>query len=279
MSTSDPTSDTMPETPIGDDSAAQLRQTYEQLLSDAVKALTAAARLSWTLRASDGSFSTRPCDWAEFVTLALAGATANIGSFEAIPAGRPGSWEAGGVRSLLIATVGYEEQQLLEHRTEPVVVNVFVDDIMLDLEVWHAYDEAGAALQRRYDDVSVPSWTGSSSAVPEELSPATTKQEQQLDEIASLEDQLEQHRQQDWAAYGTALKTHIETQIPHIEGLRVPVLINVQSEAVPVNSASGAGGSGLGEPLVDSLLNAAIDATPLPGNGKTPLERLIDDAG
>ena len=35
-----------------------------------------------------------PIDWAAFVTLALAGAAANIGSVYRILAGRPGSWEA-----------------------------------------------------------------------------------------------------------------------------------------------------------------------------------------
>jgi hypothetical protein len=44
---------------------------YEQLLSDAVTALTAAARLTCTERRPDGTAASRPCDWAEFVTLAL----------------------------------------------------------------------------------------------------------------------------------------------------------------------------------------------------------------
>ena len=279
MTKYDPTSNSPPEAPTDDDAGTQARQTYDQLLSEAVKALTAAARLSWTRRAPDGSVNTRPCDWAEFLTLVVAGATANIGSFEAILAGRPGSWEAGGVRNLLTGTLGYDEQQLHEHRTEPVVVNINVDDIMFALEVWQAYDEAGTALQRRYDDLGVPRWIGSCDDAPQDLSPVTPEQEQQLDEIAALENQLEQQRQQDWAAYSTALKTHIEAQVPHIQGLRVPVLVIVDSDAVPVNSASGSWGSGVGEPLADPLLNAAIDATRPPGKGKSLLERLTDHAG
>ena len=198
---------------------------------------------------------------------------------EAILAGRPGSWEADGVRNLLTGTVGCDEQQLHEHRTEPVVVNINVDNIMFALEVWQAYDEAGTALQRGYDDLGVASWTGSSGDAPEDLSPVTPEQEQQLDEIAALEHQLEQQRQHDWAAFGTALKTYIEAQGAQIEGLRVTVLVTIDSEAVPVNSASGMWGSGLGEPLADRLLNAAIDATPPPGKGKRALERLTDHAG
>ena len=276
MTRSEPTSGTPPQALTDDDAGTQSRQTYDQLLSDAIKAVTAAARLRWTLRAPDGSAATRPCDWAEFVTLVLAGATANIGSLEAILAGRPGSWEADGVRNLLTGTVGYDEQQLIEHRTEPVVVNINVDDIMFDREVWQAYDEAGTALQRRYDDLGGTSWTGSSSAVPEDLSPVTAEQEQELDELATLEYRLEQQRQQDWAAYGTALKTHIEAQFSLIDGLRVPVLVNVDSEVVPVNSDSGTWGSGVVEPVADRLLKAAIDVTSLPGQGRSPLERLTD---
>ena len=278
MTRSDPTSGTPPQALTDDDAGTQSRQTYDQLLSEAIKAFTAAARLSATLRAPDGSVNTKPCDWAEFVTLVLAGATANIGSVEAILAGRPGSWEADGVRNLLTGTVGYDEQQLIEHRTEPVVVNINVDDIMFDREVWQAYDEAGTALQRRYDDLGGTSWTGSFSAVPEDPSPVTAEQEQQLDELAALEHRLEQQRQQDWAAYGTALMTHIEAQFPLIDGLRVPVLVNVDSDVVPVNSDSGTWGSGVVEPVADRLLKAAIAVTPLPGQGKGPLERLTDHA-
>ena len=57
------------------------------------------------------------------------------------------------------------------------------------------------------------------------------------------------------------------------------MLVTIASEAVPVNSASGTRGSGLGEPLADRLLNAAIDATPPPGKGKHALERLTNHAG
>jgi hypothetical protein len=144
-------------------------------------------------------------------------------------------------------------------------VKINVDRIMFALDVWQAYDEAATALQRRYDDLGVASWPGSSGDAPEDLSPVTPEQEQQGDEIAALEHQLEQQRRHDWAAYSTALKTYIEAQGAQIEGLRVPVLVTIDSEAVPANAASGMWGSGLGEPLADRRLNAAIDATPPPG--------------
>jgi hypothetical protein len=250
---------------------------YDQLLSAAVTALTAAARLTWTERRPDGTAPSRPCDWAEFVTLALAGAAANIGGIENVLAGRPGSWEADAVRSLLIATVGYDEQQLLTHRTDPVVVSINVDDMMVDLGVWQAYDDACDALQRRYDDLGIPDarrTSGSAHEVLASLATATPEQEHGYEQIAELEDRLEQQRQQDWVAYGAALATHIQAQVTQIEGLRVPVVVHVDVDPDPASGQTGTWGSGVGESLPERLLNAAVEATPLPGHGRTPLERL-----
>lgn len=249
---------------------------YDQLLSDAVTALTAAARLTWTERWPDVTAPSRPCDWAEFVTLALAGAAANIGSIETVLAGRPGSWEADAVRKLLTATVGHDEQQLLEHRTDPVVVSINVDDMMVDLGAWQAYDDASDVLQRRYGDLGLPEVrrTGSALEVLASLATATPEQEHGCEQIAELQDRLEQQRQQDWVAYGAALATHIQAQVSHIEGLRVPVVVNVDVDPVPATSPTGTWGSGVGESIPERLLNAAVQATPLPGHGRTPLERL-----
>ena len=249
---------------------------YDELLGDAVTALTAAARLTWTERWPDGTASSRPCDWAEFVTLAMAGATANIGSIEMVLVGRPGSWEADAVRGLLTATVGHDEQQLLRHRTEPVVVNINVDDMMVDLGAWQAYDDACDALHRRYDALGLPDarrTSGSALDVLARLATATPEQEHGCEQIAELEDRLERQRHQDWAAYGAALASHIQAQARKIEGLRVPVVVTVDVDLIPA-MASGTWGSGVGESIPEQLLHAAVDATPLPGHGRSPLERL-----
>lgn len=77
---------------------------YDEVLHDAIAALTEAQRLTNRpmRQTSSGQWepdpdprSALPIDWAEFVTLALAGAAANAGGIETILAGRPGSWEAG----------------------------------------------------------------------------------------------------------------------------------------------------------------------------------------
>lgn len=127
-------------------------RTYEQVLTDAISVLTEAARLKPAsphrpAHDSHGN-ATEPdrIDWAEFVTHALAGAAANIGGVDAVLAGRPGSWEADGIRDLITSTVGHDEQDLLAHRTEPVLVQVFVSEILNDLGVLGQYDQATQVL-------------------------------------------------------------------------------------------------------------------------------------
>lgn len=254
---------------------------YDQLLRDAITALTAAARLTCTERWPGGAAPRRPCDWAEFVTLALAGAAANIGSIDTVLAGRPGSWEADAVRNLLTATVGHDEQQLLQHRTDPVEVSINVNDLMVDLGAWQAYDAACDALQRRYDNPGLAEVRCTSASGPDvlaSLATATSDQEHGFEQIAELEDRLEHQRQQDWVAYGAALATHIQAQVTRIEGLRVPVVVHVDVDLVPAAGPPGTWGSGMTESLPERLLHAAVLATPLPGHGSTPLERL-DQAG
>jgi hypothetical protein len=72
----------------------------------------------------------------------VAAAPSNCVRFPALPPARPGSWEADGVRQLLTSTVGYDEEYLPEHRTEPLVVDLYVDEILFDLGAWQAYDDA-----------------------------------------------------------------------------------------------------------------------------------------
>lgn len=129
------------------------------VLADAVRVLTEAARLRRPVmhRNDDGQWEPHPtraeqADWAEFVTQALAGAAANIGSIHAALAGRPGSWEADKLGDLLWSTVGYDEQYLFEHRTEPLRVVVDIEQILSDLDITWLYDDAEAALDQMESD-------------------------------------------------------------------------------------------------------------------------------
>jgi hypothetical protein len=58
-------------------------------------------------------------------------------------AGRPGSWEAAKVEDLLYATVGSDQADLWQHRTEPVQLDVDVDELLSTrTEAWSQYDDA-----------------------------------------------------------------------------------------------------------------------------------------
>jgi hypothetical protein len=240
---------------------------YRDLLLWAVNVLTDAARLSWTGTGPDGQPMTGAADWAEFVSLALAGAAANIGGIEAILAGRPGSWEADHLRSLLTSTVGYDGEYLLEHRTEPVVVTLFVDEILFDQGVWQSYDDALQELARRYEAIGRGAVTYDETLA--RLDAMTPEQNRQADEIAHLEQELERQRERDWAAYGQALKAHVEATAAQTSGLNVPVVVNLDLETFrAVHRETEDWG------IAEQWSTAAISATPLPGANRSPLDRL-----
>ena len=49
----------------------------------------------------------------------LAAAAAELGSTDALTAGRPGSWEADLVQRLVKGTVGWDDEYLADHRRAP----------------------------------------------------------------------------------------------------------------------------------------------------------------
>jgi transcriptional regulator with XRE-family HTH domain len=140
---------------------------YDEVLYDAIAALTEAAHLTNQpmRQTSSGQWepdpdprAALPIDWAEFVTHALAGAAANIGGTEQILAGRPGSWEAERVRQTLQSTVGVDDEHLLQHRTEPVVIDLWVESILRDTNdtSYDDYRDAELELSRREEAIPEP---------------------------------------------------------------------------------------------------------------------------
>jgi hypothetical protein len=235
---------------------------YEQLLGEAVAVLTEAARLTRPAGGADGVAGSRrePVDWAEFVASAVAGAAANVGGIEAVLAGRPGSWEADFVRRLLVGTVGEDEQYLLEHRTEPVVVDLRVNVILTDLGAWDAYDAAYIDLDQRAGAVAA------SDASDEEKT-------RLVDGFGELQERLDRLQQDDWASYGQALKANVEAAAARrYPDLPVPLVVTV--DLTPGYPADAAGVDIWGWGIVDRLRGEAIEATPLPGGGQLPLRRL-----
>lgn len=189
----------------------------EHAAAEAVRVLTEAARRTSTVRDRHGSEHQEQADFAEFVTLAVAGAAANIGGIEAVLAGRPGSWEAEHVRQMLQSTVGPDGEHLMEHRTEPVRFVVSVDDVLADFDQWDLYDDADAELSGRAQAITA----GSGERVTREVG-------WQLDEVAALGDRLDAQRRREWTAYGEALAANLRRITAEaMPGLQVPVEVEV----------------------------------------------------
>jgi hypothetical protein len=226
--TNDTTSD------LTNDASGQ--RSHDAVLADAVRVLTEAARRTVTWTDRDGHQHRQQADFAEFVTHAVAGAAANLGDIEHVLAGRAGSWEADKVRDMLHSTVGYDEQYLLEHRTEPVVVRVHVDDILNELGVWKLYDEAHDELDRRHDAIGIPTGSGvpgdpAFEAALAALEPATAEQEAARDAVEQLRERLDAQQTGEWAAYSEAFKANVLQAAGELfPWLRVPVEVIVELE-------------------------------------------------
>lgn len=143
---------------------AAVPRPYDEVLHDAITALTEAAHLtnqplrqnsSGQWEADPDPRAALPIDWAEFVTHALAGAAANIGGIELILAGRPGSWEAERVRQTLQSTV-FDDGDLLRHRTEPVAVDLWVESILRDTNDTTYDDYRAAELELSQREEAIP---------------------------------------------------------------------------------------------------------------------------
>jgi hypothetical protein len=245
-------------------------------VAQAIAALGAAARRTYTTPAGEAC----RYDFGEVLTRVLAAVAANVGGVDQLLAGRPGSWEADGVRQLLTSTLGEDEDRLLEHRTEAVAITLYVDELMLDLGAWSTYDDATQELVRRYEAIGIPSVTGvpgdpATAAALAQLAPATEAQERAAEQVGQLEDQLQDQRRADWAAYGQALKAAVEAAAARREGLRVPVVVEIDTETFREDRDRPGWTTGIEAQLLDE----AIAATPLPGNGRPPLDRLEAPAG
>jgi hypothetical protein len=219
----------------------------KHLLTEVVRVLTDAAR-------STG-------DFAEFVTLAVAGAAANVGGIEQALAGRPGSWEAHYVREMLTSTVGYDEEYLLEFRTEPLAVRVHVDDILRDLGLWRLYDEAHDELTRRENAIFAQH------NLDEPIEAHDPNDSAALDELEQLRTRLDEQREAEWASYGNAFRDSVHRAAAELfPTLPVPVEVVVeldwQSDLGPVGEDwDGPAGR---------VWEAARLDTPLPGSGIPP---------
>ena len=224
----------------------------QQLLDDAIRAFTAAARLD-----------SGP-DFAEFVTLTIAAAMANIGSVEKALARRSGSWEASQVRDMVRSTVGEEMSTLLEHRTEPVRIVVRPDETLSDLGYWQLYTDDEADLQRRHDALGLPAVTRHpDGSVSGDSTPWTDAQEAAAEAVNVLVDEVAELQAQDIADYGAALSEAVRvaagTLFPTL-----PVQVEVTADLDWNHEAD------TDDELTWSILEMAFGTAPLPSSGIAP---------
>jgi hypothetical protein len=148
-------------------------------------------------------------DGAEFITHLLATVAANLGSTEAVTAGRPGSWEAAGVEGLLRSTVGYNDEYLLTYRTEPIEIVVNSVYELDDLGMFETYEASTAHIgQALFGD----RWSRSRDRL-------TLDELEQIEDIEELLVELEKRDrdeyQQRFAATVRARFEQLRTEDPH----------------------------------------------------------------
>lgn len=189
----------------------------------AITALTAAALQ--TYRGPDGQ--DHRYDFGEIVCHVITTVAANLGGLDALLAGRPGSWEADSIRTIVESTV--PEDELLTWRTEPVQLYLNPVDALYDAGIGGRYQ---AAVDAQYD------------ALPDE----------QADSAVRILDSLFQQDIREYAgAYAAATRQAAEEL-----GITVPVHIEILEGDHPHTVEPG------WDILAEQLHTTARQRTPLP---------------
>jgi len=199
----------------------------------AIAALTDAA-----LAATDNGGRERP-DFGEIVCRVITHVAANLGSLDALLAGRPGSWEADLVRQIVESTS--PEQELLSWRTIPVELILNPEEVLWELGVGQMYDDAVDAIieEQGRDDAT----------------------EERLDALDFELNALESLQQQDASDYATAYVEHLG-QAAGAQGITVEIQLEVTTDVARAEPPW--------DELAERLHETARFATPLPGSGIAP---------
>ena len=120
-------------------------------VTDAIAALTAAARQTRTIGLGTANAHKEPADFGEIACLVITSVAANVGGVDTLLSGRPGSWEADYIRRIVQSTAGEDEADLLRYRTEPVRLALDVEGTFDDFGLYELYTEAAEEFERRQD--------------------------------------------------------------------------------------------------------------------------------
>lgn len=284
---------------------------YAEVLHDAITVLTEATKLTNQpmRQSSSGEWEPNPdpraalpIDWAEFVTHALAGAAANVGGTEQVLAGRPGSWEAACVRNTLESTVGMNDENLWQYRTEPLVVTLYGTDVLADIDdpTVEQYEQAREELERRYQAlvdiyagdrpvIDIGTLTDEEAADLQaqmqeyqrrsdagELTDAERTEDEAFGVVETLMEQLETQYTGELQDYCAALTDAVRTELQAVCD-SVPCIVTI----TPVRPTDGDAARAWTptqdrpESTIDRAVAAAIERTATPSSlAGTPLSRL-----
>lgn len=208
-------------------------------ITQAITALSAAARRTRVRGAGTEHAQVEPVDFAEIACHVLTTVAANVGGVEALLAGWPGSWEADYVRQIVHSTAGTEPGDLLRWRTEPVRLVLDVEDTFYDFGLTQMYDEERAdAITRESDE---------------------TMTEDQAAEAAAITEAIDTLWEQDKAAYLTAYTAAVRAALTeHGVTCDVEVVELVRGETETWDYLSS------------QLHEVARARTPLPMTGEAP---------
>lgn len=127
----------------------------QEFIAQAIASLTAAARTTRTIGQSTPNEHAEPADFGEVACHVITSVAANLGGVETLLAGRSGSWEASYVRQIVQSTAGYEPEELLRYRTEPVRLFIDAEDAFEHFGIDDLYQEASEELNILEVNVSV----------------------------------------------------------------------------------------------------------------------------
>lgn len=176
--------------------------TWQDLQGEAVRALTAAARL----RRPDGT----PIDFADFMAQATATAAANVGGAERLLAGRSGSWEADLVAALVSGTMQNEPDEWRRRRTDTVEVSLNVAEIVEERLSLIGLDQALTEVENRHAEL-----TGAA------YDPEAYEREYQATTL---------HYTRSYAHYAALFADAVQVKSRTIDGLTAPVVVKANAD-------------------------------------------------
>lgn len=199
-------------------------------------------------------------DGGEFITHLLATVAANLGSTDALTAGRPGSWEAAGVSDLLRSTVGHDDEYLLSFRTEPIEIVVNSIYELDDLGMFETYE---ASIDHIGQVLFGDRWSPSR----DRLTP------DQLEQIEDIEEQLVELEKHDRAEYQQRFTATVRARFEQLrteDPGRYPAHLTVTVRFADDNAINDDLADGWGGDLASHLYQHARETTPLPGSDTAP---------